>query len=72
MTRPSRWLRIRPNLHQVSRIGSDELYPWRGANAGNLDLLGNRKPAAHLRNIVWNRGEKLYLAVRQPEDGKGK
>ncbi len=50
--------------------GSDELYPWRGANSGSLDLLGNRKPAAHLWNIVWNRGEKLYLAVRQPEDDK--
>jgi beta-galactosidase len=50
--------------------GSDELYPWRGAVCGNLDLLGNSKPAAHLRNIVWNMGEKLYLAVRQPEDDK--
>ncbi len=50
--------------------GSDELYPWRGANPGSLDLLGNRKPAAHLWNIVWNRGEKLYFAVRQPEDDK--
>ena len=50
--------------------GSDELYPWRGANPGSLDLLGNRKPAAHHWNIVWNRGEKLYFAVRQPEDDK--
>ena len=50
--------------------GTDELYPWRGAPCGNLDLLGNRKPAAHQRNIVWEMGEKLYLAVRQPEDDK--
>ncbi len=35
-----------------------------------FDLLGNSKPAAHHWNIVWNRGEKLYLAVRQPEDDK--
>ena len=27
-------------------------------------------PRPHLWNIVWNRGEKLYLAVRQPEDDK--
>jgi beta-galactosidase len=56
---------IHPVMH-----GSDSLYPWHGANPGNLDLLGNRKPAAHLRNIMWDQGEKLYLAVRQPEDDK--
>ncbi len=56
-------------LHPISH-GSDELYPWRGANCGNVDLLGNSKPAAHQRNIVWNMGEKLYLAVRQPEDDR--
>ena len=50
--------------------GDDRLYPWHGANSGDLDLLGNTKPAGHLRNIVWNMGEKLYLAVRQPDDDK--
>ena len=50
--------------------GGDALYPWRGSNCGSLDLIGNSKPAAHHWNIVWNRGEKLYLAVRQPEDDK--
>ena len=28
--------------------------------------LRHRKAIAHYRNIVWNRGEKLYLGVRQP------
>ena len=50
--------------------GGDALYPWRGSDCGDLDLIGNSKPAAHHWNIVWNRGEKLYLAVRQPEDDK--
>ena len=50
--------------------GGDELYPWRGSDCGNLDLIGDSKPSAHHWNIVWNRGEKLYLAVRQPEDDK--
>ena len=50
--------------------GSDKLYPWRGASDGFLDLLGDSKPFAHLRNIVWNGGEKIYLAVQQPADGK--
>ena len=27
---------------------------------------GTRKAIAHYRNIVWDRGEKLYLGVRQP------
>ena len=50
--------------------GGDALYPWRGSDCGDIDLLGNSKPAAHHWNISWNRGEKLYLAARQPEDGK--
>ena len=29
-------------------------------------MCGNRKALAHYRNIVWDRGEKLYLGVRQP------
>jgi len=48
----------------------DRVYPEHGANSGVLDLLGFAKPAAHWRNIVWDMGETLYLAVRQPEDGK--
>ena len=31
--------------------GNDKLFPWHGANSGDLDLLGNIKPAAHWRNI---------------------
>ena len=50
--------------------GSDKLFPWRGANSGDLDLLGDCKPMAHLRNIVWNKGEMLYMAIRLPEDDK--
>jgi beta-galactosidase len=36
-----------------------------------VDLTGWRKPASHYRAIVWDRGEKLYAAVRTPSpDGK--
>lgn len=48
--------------------GNDRLFPWHGSLCGDLDILGNRKPMAHWRNIVWKKGEKLYMAVRQPED----
>ena len=41
-------------------------YPCHGADCGDIDICGNRKANAHYRNIVWNRGEKLFLGVRQP------
>lgn len=46
-------------------------YPWHGAACGDIDITGWRKPVSHYRNIVWNRGEKLYAAVHVPTtDGK--
>jgi beta-galactosidase len=42
------------------------LFPCHGADCGDIDMCGNRKALAHYRNIVWDRGEKLYLGVRQP------
>lgn len=40
-------------------------YPWHGAACGDIDLAGWRRPSSHYRNIVWDRGEKLYAAVRE-------
>jgi beta-galactosidase len=46
-------------------------YPWHGAYCGDLDITGWRKPVSHYRNIIWDRGEKLYAAVLAPtSDGK--
>ena len=56
-------------VHPIGH-GDDRLYPWHGALCGDLDILGERKPMAHWRNVVWDEGEKLYLAVQQPEDDK--
>jgi beta-galactosidase len=42
---------------------------WHGSACGDLDLAGFRKPASHYRNIVWDRGEKLYMSVRQADTG---
>ena len=47
-------------------MGSDGLYPWHGSDCGDLDICGFRKASSHYRNIVWDRGEKLYLGVRLP------
>lgn len=40
-------------------------YPWHGAACGDIDLTGWRRPSSHYRNIVWDRGETLYAAVRE-------
>ena len=55
----------------TSREGYGAPYPFHGAPCGDLDMCGSRKAISHYRNIVWNRGEKLYLGVRQsPPEGK--
>ncbi len=48
-------------------MANDKLYPWHGGVSGDLDILGFSKPVAHYRNIVWNRGENIYMGVRQPD-----
>ena len=48
-----------------------EQFPFHGASCGDLDLTGLRKSISYYRNIVWNRGEKLYMTVLEPTpDGK--
>jgi beta-galactosidase len=47
-------------------MGSDASYPVHTSDCGDLDLCGFRKASSHYRNIVWDRGEKLYLGVRLP------
>jgi beta-galactosidase len=55
----------------TSREGYGAPYPYHGADCGDIDICGNRRANAHYRNIVWNRGEKLFLGVRQsPPEGK--
>lgn len=41
-------------------------FPWHGAACGEIDFTGWRKPASHYRAIVWDRGERLFAAVRLP------
>lgn len=44
-------------------------YPWHGAECGDIDITGWRRPVSHYRNIVWDRGETLSMAVRAPAPG---
>ncbi len=49
------------------------LYPWHAAYCGDIDMTGLRKPISHYRSMLWNvDGEKLYMAVREPEGYNGK
>lgn len=54
------------DAQDTSREGYGAPFPWHGSDCGDLDICGTRKAIAHYRNIVWDRGEKLYLGVKQP------
>jgi beta-galactosidase len=51
--------------------GDNRQFSYHAADCGDLDITGFRKPISHYRNIVWDHGEKLYLAVQEPTaDGR--
>lgn len=56
---------------QKGEFYQHEFFPWHGANCGDIDLLGWRKPISHYRNLLWNDTEKLYMAVREPKPDQG-
>lgn len=63
--------RIYPSDQVAKKHWEGEMWPWHGAYCGDIDLTGWRKPVSHYRQIVWDRGEKLYAAVLAPTpDGK--
>jgi beta-galactosidase len=63
--------RVFPPGQEARKHWEAEMFPWHGAYCGDLDLTGWRKPASYYRQIVWDRGEKLYAAVRVPPPGGG-
>ena len=52
--------------------GSGEMFPAHGGSCGDLDLTETRRPVSHYRNILWDRGEKIYMAVQEPPRADGK
>jgi len=42
------------------------VYPWHQANCGDLDLCGFKRPQSFYRDILWGRGQPLYMAVHEP------
>jgi len=63
--------RFYPSTQRILDAGKKDQYPYHGAYCGDLDLTGLRKAISHYRNILWDRGEKLYMTVLEPApDGK--
>jgi beta-galactosidase len=58
--------RVFPPGETARKHWEGSMWPWHGAYCGDLDLTGWRKPVSHYRNIVWDRGERLYAAVLTP------
>jgi len=57
----------------IGRVHFDETlkgflgdYPWHQANCGDLDLCGFKRPQSYYRDILWERGNPLYIAVHDP------
>lgn len=40
-------------------------FPYHGAYCGDIDITGFRKPVSYARNIIWNRGERLYTSITE-------
>jgi beta-galactosidase len=41
-------------------------WPWHQAYCGDLDLCGFKRPQSYYRDLVWEHGDPLYIAVHPP------
>jgi beta-galactosidase len=41
-------------------------FPWHVANCGDLDLCGFKRPQSFYRDVLWQRGEPMFIAVHPP------
>lgn len=63
--------RVYPAGQEPKKHWEGEMFPWHGAYCGDMDLTGWRKPVSHYRQIIWDKGEKIYAAIHVPEPGQG-
>ncbi|WP_138750763.1 glycoside hydrolase family 2 TIM barrel-domain containing protein [Paenibacillus sinopodophylli] len=42
-------------------------YPWYVAYCGDIDIIGNRRPASYYREIVWGLRKEPFIAVQRPQ-----
>ncbi|MDE6403990.1 MAG: DUF4982 domain-containing protein, partial [Muribaculaceae bacterium] len=47
------------------------IWPWHAALCGDIDLIGMRKPISYYRDMLYNDGDGVYLAVREPDGYRG-
>ena len=40
-------------------------YPWFNSYCGDIDLIGNKKPQSHFRDVLWGRSQ-IEMAVQRP------
>ncbi len=48
-----------------------DMWPWHAALCGDIDLTGQRKPISYYRDMLYNNGDGLYMAVREPDGYHG-
>ena len=41
-------------------------FPWHQAYCGDIDIAGFKRPQSYYRDVLWNNGEKMYIAVHTP------
>lgn len=47
--------------------GASGAYPWLLAYCGDIDIIGDRRPASYYREIVFDLRNQPYIAVQKPE-----
>ena len=55
--------------HRYNQTKDNNLYgqyPYKTANCGDFDIIGQRRPISYWREIVWNHRNKPYIAVQNP------
>ena len=41
-------------------------FPWHVSNCGDIDICGWKRPQSYYRDVLWGRGDPLYIAVHRP------
>ncbi|MCR4620991.1 MAG: DUF4982 domain-containing protein [Clostridiales bacterium] len=54
------------HIRETEGGGYFEGYPFKTANCGDIDIIGNKTPASYYRDAVWGRLEKPYIVVQPP------
>lgn len=55
------------NEDMSQAVGLSGGYPWAAAYCGDIDILGNRRPASYYREIVFGLRKRPYLAIQRPQ-----